>query len=275
MLSTLALLLPGPVHTSLSRLCRPAVDPEYGTPEPEWPDPRPATSSSEAPSSIPASPRRKGRRYSGTSSPMSEAPLVHGVRESLLEVRGGSSGINWDSVRRGLTKISVAAEETHLPPPTRDPSFERAEYISGLAHLHSALPPSLTPAELSTLRSSLPALDHDAPEPEPEPPRGTYLRRLVKSGVLSLLLLAALLLPHVLALIQVAVRTERRLGIGAGLVEFVRGAGRWAGAVFRSGLMSGLECVGGSVVGGLVEGVEEGVEMLREKTRPLDLSVHT
>lgn len=297
MLSTLALLLPGPVHTSLSRLCRPAVDPEYGTPEPEWPDPRPATSSSEAPSSIPASPRRKGRRYSGTSSPMSEAALVHGVRESLLEVRGGSSGINWDSVRRGisspippanttgtdeeanapagLTKISVAAEETHLPPPTRDPSFERAEYISGLAHLHSALPPSLTPAELSTLRSSLPALDHEAPEPEPEPPRGTYLRRLVKSGVLSLLLLAALLLPHVLALIQVAVRTERRLGIGAGLVEFVRGAGRWAGAVFRSGLMSGLECVGGSVVGGLVEGVEEGVEMLREKTRPLDLSVHT
>ena len=167
----------------------------------------------------------------------------------------------------GLTKISIAAEETNLPPPTHNPSFERAEYISGLSHLHAALPPTLTPSELSTLRSSLPALHYTTAEPKP--PRGTYLRRLVKSGVLSLLLLAALLLPHVLALVQAAARTERRLGIGAGVVEFVRGAGRKAGAVRGSGFVSGLEWVGGSVVGGLVEGVEEGVEMLREKNRPL------
>lgn len=86
--------------------------------------------------------------------------------------------------------------------------------------------------------------------------------------MLWLLLLAAVLLPHVLALLQAAARAERRLGLGAGVVGLARGAGRRVGSVRGSGLLAGLEWVGGSVVGGLVEGVEEGVEMLRERSRP-------
>lgn len=104
MLSTLSsLLLPAPVHSNLSRLRRSASDPEYHSPEPEWPDIRPTSSSSAASSSIPATPGRRGLGYSGTSTPVGEAALVQGVRESLLETREGSfSGINWDAVRRGM-----------------------------------------------------------------------------------------------------------------------------------------------------------------------------
>ncbi|MBE3048172.1 hypothetical protein IMZ48_37840 [Candidatus Bathyarchaeota archaeon] len=166
----------------------------------------------------------------------------------------------------GLTKISIAAEETNLPPPTHNPSFEREEYISGLTHLLTALPP-LTPSELSALQSPLPSLQLTSDTDNP--PRGTYIRRVVKSGVLSLLLLAALLLPHALALVKAAARAERRLGLGKSVVGVVRGAGRRAGGMRGSGVVESLEWVGGSVMGGLVEGVEEGVEMLRRRNEPI------
>lgn len=183
-----------------------------------------------------------------------------------MPVRTGSSQEDGKlTVPTGLTKISIAAEETNLPPPTHNPAFEREEYISGLTHLLSALPP-LTPPELSALQSPLPALQT---LPEPPTPRGTYLRRIVKSFVVSLLLLAALLLPHALALVKAAARAERRLGIGKGVVGVAREAGRRAGKVRGSGVIEGLEWMGGSVVGGLVEGVEEGVEMLRRRNEPV------
>lgn len=175
----------------------------------------------------------------------------------------------------GLTKISLAAEETNLPPQTRNTAFEREEYISGLSHLVSSLPPDLTPHELSALHASLSPL-HLPPTPETPSANGggTYLRRLVRSTVLSLVLIAALLLPHVVSLLRAAVRAERRMGIGANFVEIAREAGRKVGSVRgRTGFVSGLEWVGGSVMGGLVEGVEEGVEMLRDRSRPLSPSM--
>lgn len=180
-----------------------------------------------------------------------------------------------NSIRAGLTKISLAAEETNLPPQARNTPFERAEYISGLSHLLASLPPDLTPAELSALHASLSPLHlPPAPAPPGAAEGGTYLRRLVRSTVLSLVLIAALLLPHVVSLLRAAARAERRMGIGANFVEIAREAGRKVGSARgRTAFVSGLEWVGGSVVGGLVEGVEEGVEMLRDRSRPLGPSM--
>ncbi|MBE3048173.1 hypothetical protein IMZ48_37845 [Candidatus Bathyarchaeota archaeon] len=103
MLSTLSLLLPAPVHSNLSRLRHSAL-PDYDDDAQEWPETRPTSSSSAATSSVPDTPpRRKGfAGASGASTPVCEAALVRGVRERL-ETGMGSSGIDWDSVRRGMS----------------------------------------------------------------------------------------------------------------------------------------------------------------------------
>ncbi|SPN99649.1 uncharacterized protein DNG_02501 [Cephalotrichum gorgonifer] len=253
--------------------------------DPEWAERRPNSSSSSSstssathslppgtPGLTPGGRRVRGEKRGwwslsgGSGTPAESAydertAMIQDLRAGLLcearmrdNEKGGyeySSSIDWNSVRRGLTKISLAAEESTLPPSSRNPTFERAEYISGLSHLLASLPHDLSPGELSTLQQSSSV------------PAGL-------STVLALLFLSAILLPHLLALARAAMRAERRFNISSNALEAAREAGRRLGGVPGKGVLflSGLDWVYGSVVGGAVEGFEEGVEMLKARNRP-------
>ncbi|CAI4210724.1 unnamed protein product [Parascedosporium putredinis] len=178
------------------------------------------------------------------------------------------SGIKWDSVRRGLTKITVARDEKSQPPSSRNPSFERAEFIGGLRHLITSLPSDLTPSETSTLRSSLPdslasSLPSSASSSSARGFHGTsgptpsLLHRLVKTIVA-----AHLRKYHVAGVL-----------IG-GAVDMARSAAKQVAAMSIVGdrtvgeaVASGVAWTVSGVAGGVADGLGEGLVIIQDQRR--------
>jgi len=187
------------------------------------------------------------------------------------------------TAKPGLTKISIARDEKSQPLSSRNPSFERTEYIGGLRHLLTSLPPDLTPAEISALRSSLPRPLHpSSPHMHPSsaggPPPPSVLHRLVKTVVAAYLVIIGMLLPHILAAFHAAARAERKYHVGGalvgGAVDMARSAARQVATMSVGGdrtvgeaVASGIAWTVSGVAGGVADGLGEGLVIIQERRR--------